>query len=193
MTLDMQRSIISAPAYLCIHISLFDSHAVQDEDGEQYVDEQGHPVQTTDKIMNPIAIPDILDITHNMQGYDDDTRPVLYNLVSATYHAGETLRSGHYVSGVTGPRLPRQRTSPPKFWCNDSIINAWAPLAQHNALTENPVERSRSRYDPVLLWYERIPPRTERTKGAVSAADRLAMKEARMVPRSLRSGRVRVV
>jgi hypothetical protein len=191
MTVDRQASIASAPEYLRIFLALFDFREVLDKKGNRRMDKKGLPLYTNRKNMNPIAIPDILDLTQYMDGHDDNTRPVLYKLVSATYHAGQDLHAGHYVSGVTGPRLPKQKSDPPRFWCNDESINL-EPSTQQNLLTRNPVERDKSRYDPYLLWYERMPPKTERAKGAVSAADRLAMTEATVVPRQLRSGKVRV-
>jgi hypothetical protein len=117
------------------------------------------PVMRQVKNMNPIRIDDEIVLTQHMTFQDANAWPVRYKLVSATYHSGTELRAGHYIAAVTGSRLPC-RPPPRQFLCNDWRITEQPPSATRpNSITRNPViNREKSRFDPTILFYERIWP-----------------------------------
>ncbi|KAF1833157.1 cysteine proteinase [Decorospora gaudefroyi] len=137
-TRNIRLSILAAPEYLRLTLNLY----------------------LPQKNTNPISIPDILDITPHMAppagGHPHD--PVRYKLVSATYHMGTTNKSGHYTANVTGPRVPPFQPQQPQFFCDDARITRNRPtVPPTNVVTNNPYRRNSSRYDPVILYYERLP------------------------------------
>jgi hypothetical protein len=153
VNLETRCSIVAAPEYLRIYLS---PYTVVKSYGN---DVNGNQASDTTVTKNPrhIGIPDILDITQHMNYPVAVENPDLvhYKLVSATYHRGQELTSGHYTAAVTGPTLQGRRTRP-QFFCNDATITNLTPTAARpNAITRNPMEGD---FDAIALYYERIAP-----------------------------------
>jgi hypothetical protein len=173
-TFTIRNSIVAAPEYLRIYLMPYKAtpNYVAGKDGEVI----SAPILTKNR--RHINIPDTLDLTQHMEYITNiqNPYPVRYKLVSATYHEGEELNSGHYTAAVTGPALPGRRTRP-QFLCNDTQITDLPPTAAHpNAITENPIQGS---FDAITLYYERIAP-TSGTSGPanrLSRADQLVIEE----------------
>lgn len=82
------------------------------------------------------------------------------------YHAGESLRYGHYVSSVTGlPALPLKTTGEQasKFFRNDTAVTNFTHQSMpgvpgvNDVLTVNPVVSKSSEFDFYMAWYARLP------------------------------------
>jgi hypothetical protein len=164
VNLDTRCSIVAAPEYLRIYLS---PYTVVKSYGK---DENGNHASDTSVTKNTrhIEIPDILDITQHMNYPEaiENPDPVHYKLVSATYHRGQELTSGHYTAAVTGPTLQGRRTRP-QFFCNDAAITSLTPTAARpNAITGNPMEGD---FGAIALYYERIAP----TKNPVDLVKKL--------------------
>ena len=142
--------IQGVPEYMCIHLNLTTTDA------------EGEPA----KNRNPLRIPDILDLTQHIQQVGDrPAAPLRYKLIDVVYHQGDSLNSGHYVAGVTGPEsIPDTH----QFFVNDIRVHPWSNTAGTSVLTANPAEHNdyyESEYDPHLLFYDYIPNSKGSTKG----------------------------
>jgi hypothetical protein len=151
----VERVIDATPEYLHVYISLLTPNAY----GEEV------------KNKNALQIPEILDITRYMS-FQATPTPVRYRLTSVVYHRGGSLRSGHYLAGVTSGRgkpttfQPKNAPSRPdglQFFCDDTRINDWTePTTIANKLTINPVNWSTNKVsvgdcNPYFVWYVREP------------------------------------
>ncbi|KAH6868396.1 hypothetical protein BKA58DRAFT_459155 [Alternaria rosae] len=180
------NSIVAAPEYLRIYLQLAQStkRYVVSKDGKTV------PIATLTKNPRHIIIPDILDLTQQMDYITIIQNPdtVRYKLVSATYHREAQLSAGHYTAAVTGPALPGQWIRP-QFFCDGTHITDLSPTAAHpNAITENPMQGG---FDAVTLYYERIAP-TGRTSGRankLSKADQEVVEEGKARRENLDSRR----
>lgn len=190
-------TINASPEYLRIHLN----RLTYDDDYNEV------------KNRNSIGIPDILDITRYMKfPEDEEPWPVRYKLVSATYHSGSELTSGHYAASVTGPKgsdtgptAAFKKEPASQYFCNDDIIQHWSGDAGSNMITTNPVSFkmvSRKKkpfvsgpHDPTILFYARLPPDLEE-KEAKKAEKAEKQKETfvgvdETIADRVRSGRLR--
>ncbi|KAH8716953.1 hypothetical protein GQ44DRAFT_730286 [Phaeosphaeriaceae sp. PMI808] len=119
-----------------------------------------------DKNLHKTEIPDILDLTKYSE-FKDNSSPLRYKLVHVINHSGEDAQSGHYCAGVTSGRgmpprftakgVPR-RPDGQQFWCDDQDITLQTVTQDvPNKWTVSPIMKDTLQFDPVLIWYERIP------------------------------------
>jgi hypothetical protein len=142
VTYNRHYTVDVAPEYLRIHTNLLLNVPVLDKHGKPKMIGT-LPITREAKNMNPIQIDNIIDLTGHMTFHDANAWPVRYKLVSATYHAGPVLKSGHYTAAVTGPRL-QGKPPPERFFCNDRRVGTMTPSAAHpNPITRNPLNTSR--------------------------------------------------
>lgn len=157
---SQSATIDASPEYLRIHLNLI---------GQKW-DSREQKMKLV-KNLNPIQVPDILDITQYMtfQPADQGHLPVRYKLVGSNYHAGPNAKSGHYVAGVTGPKERFQKADGPQYFCNDRNIGDWVDAQGRNVLTANPALNPAentavkgSRFNTTTLWYVRMNARCKR-------------------------------
>lgn len=123
------------------------------------------------KNKSEVEVPETLDITEHMTHQDPHATPVRYRLLHAVYHIGDSIKSGHYVAGVTsapknGGRVPKGGKRRGRQWmCNDSHVHPWTvPADVQNKFTVVPLDfecedeegkRSIEGGQPYMLWYVR--------------------------------------
>lgn len=153
----LTRRIEAAPEYLRVHLDL----STKNDDKV-----------TNIKNKNPIKIPDILDLTEHTYAPETSKQPwpLRYKLISVLYHVGDETTHGHWVAGVSCPRSKAEREArngkrgatlakaPPRyFFSNDHRVDEWQTIEDGNPLTENPYIKYSSKYNAVVLMYERLP------------------------------------
>jgi hypothetical protein len=158
VTYKRHYTVDAAPEYVRIHINLLLNVPVLDKHGKPKMIGT-LPITGEAKNMNSIQIEDVIDLTGHMTFHGANAWPVRYKLVSAPYHAGPVLKSGHYIAAVTGPKL-QGKPPPERFFCNDDRIGTMTPSAAHaNPITRNPLNTATgSRFDLYILFYVRIWP-----------------------------------
>jgi uncharacterized UBP type Zn finger protein len=137
-----------------------------------YIRNNNYDYATGGKNRNPIAVPEVLDLTADMYRGEGKDRiknhlPVRYGLRHIMYHSGRTLTRGHYTASVTG--MPpvggnRQIAHVKEFFCNDDRVTNLTPGAMNypagtNVLTENPLMHKYSEFDGSSWIYVRLPNR----------------------------------
>lgn len=134
-----------APEYLRVHLNL----AMISEEGEEQ------------KNLNPIEIPEILDLTDRVYRAPrtKEPEPVRYKLISTLYHAGQTSAAGHWTAAVSCPPDNPSTLTTTYSFCNDATIRPLPllPTPPHNPLTSNPLTQTGTHHNVVVMMYERLP------------------------------------